>query len=94
MLIKADRLTKIYGKKPNTFTALRGVSLQVKEGESLAIIGKSGSGKSTLMHVLATLDQPDEGTILLDDQDLGRARRARLDRLRNREFGFIFQQFF
>ncbi|HXH26560.1 MAG TPA: ABC transporter ATP-binding protein [Candidatus Acidoferrum sp.] len=94
MLIKASLLTKVYGKKPNTFTALRGVSLQVKEGESLAIIGKSGSGKSTLMHVLATLDSPDEGTLLLNGQDLMRTKRSKLDRLRNRDFGFIFQQFF
>src|SRR6266568_3385136 len=94
MLLQADAIIKVYGKKPNRFTALKGVSLAVKEGESIAIIGKSGSGKSTLMHLLATLDRPDEGTILFQDKDLAKAKTAKLDQLRNQEFGFIFQQFF
>lgn len=94
MLLQAQSITKIYGKKPNLFTALKGVSLEVEKGESVAIVGKSGSGKSTLMHCLATLDRPDEGKIVFNNQDLERVRQARLDRMRNREFGFIFQQFF
>lgn len=94
MPIKADEVVKIYGKKPNTFTALKGVSLEFKDGESIAIIGKSGSGKSTLMHVLAALDKPDEGMVAFRGKDLAKLGAAKLDRLRNREFGFIFQQFF
>jgi putative ABC transport system ATP-binding protein len=94
MPIKTDSVTKVYGKKPNTFTALKGVSFEVKDGESVAIIGKSGSGKSTLMHVMAALDTPDGGTVLFNDNDLSKFSTAKLDRLRNREFGFIFQQFF
>lgn len=94
MPIKADSVVKVYGKKPNTFTALKGVSLSIKDGESIAIIGKSGSGKSTLMHILATLDDPDEGTVSFKDKDLATMSQAKLDRFRNKEFGFIFQQFF
>ena len=94
MPLKADSVIKVYGKKPNTFTALKGVSLEVKDGESIAIIGKSGSGKSTLMHVLAALDRSDEGSVSFRGKDLSKYRPTKLDELRNREFGFIFQQFF
>jgi putative ABC transport system ATP-binding protein len=94
MLLEANSIVKVYGKKESRFTALHGVSLQIKEGESVAIIGKSGSGKSTLMHLLATLDRPDEGSIAFRDKDLRKAKASKLDRLRNQEFGFIFQQFF
>lgn len=94
MPIKAESVVKVYGKKPNVFTALRGVSLNIKDGESVAIIGKSGSGKSTLMHILATLDVPDEGAVTFGKSDLADAKQLKLDRLRNKEFGFIFQQFF
>ncbi|MGD8373824.1 MAG: ABC transporter ATP-binding protein [Candidatus Woesebacteria bacterium] len=94
MPIKAESVVKVYGKKPNAFTALRGVTLSIKDGESIAIIGKSGSGKSTLMHILATLDVPDEGTVAFGSGDLANAKQQKLDKLRNKEFGFIFQQFF
>jgi putative ABC transport system ATP-binding protein len=94
MPIKATAVEKTYGKKPNQFKALKGVSLEIKEGESVAIIGKSGSGKSTMMHVLAALDQPTSGKIAFKDEDLSKFSQDRLDRLRNHEFGFIFQQFF
>ncbi len=94
MPIKAESIEKVYGKKPNTFTALKGVTLEVKDGQSIAIIGKSGSGKSTLMHVLAALDSPDGGKVSFKNKDLSSCSNKQLDRLRSREFGFIFQQFF
>ena len=94
MSLVAENLQKTYGKKPNTFIALKEVNLTVNDGESVAIIGKSGSGKSTLMHLLATLDKPNEGAIRLDDKDLSTLRPTKLDQLRNQAFGFIFQQFF
>lgn len=85
---------KSYGRGQNRFDALQGVSFDVREGESIAIVGKSGSGKSTLMHLMALLDAPSSGTIELEGIDTGTLRGSRLNRARNRTFGFVFQQFF
>ena len=93
-ILSVRDLHKTYGRGPSRFDALRGISLDIREGESIAIIGKSGSGKSTLMHVLALLDQPSEGTVFLDAQDTRNLRGAQLNRARNKTFGFVFQQFF
>src|SRR5690606_18151251 len=60
-ILSVRDLHKTYGRGPSRFDALRGVTLDIREGESVAIVGKSGSGKSTLMHVLALLDQPSQG---------------------------------
>ena len=92
--LKAREIVKTYGKKENTFVALKGVSLDINPGESVAIIGKSGSGKSTLMHILAALDRPDSGELSFSGKSVDSFSARKLDTLRNREFGFIFQQFF
>lgn len=93
-LIKATNLTKIYRDGNNFFKALDNISLSIEEGESVAIIGKSGSGKSTLMHLLAALDKPNEGDILIDSKNISKLKKRELNQLRNHTFGFIFQQFF
>ncbi|MGB3909728.1 MAG: ABC transporter ATP-binding protein [Pseudolysinimonas sp.] len=85
---------KTYGTGQNRFDALTGVSFEVPEGQSVAIVGKSGSGKSTLMHMLALLDAPTKGTIALEGADTRKLRGSRLNRTRNKTFGFVFQQFF
>ncbi len=92
--ISAVNVRKTYGKKENAFHALRGVSLSVGKGESIAIVGKSGSGKSTLMHILALLDSPDEGSVLFGQSDVSTMRTAQVNKMRNTHFGFVFQQFF
>ena len=87
-------LTKRYGSGSTAFDALNGVTIDIAEGESVAIVGKSGSGKSTLMHILALLDSPTSGSVLVDGVDAASLHGGRLNALRNRTFGFVFQQFF
>ncbi len=93
-ILAARNVRKTYGGNGNSFEALRGVTLDIYEGESLAIVGKSGSGKSTLMHLLALLDAPTDGAIMLDGRDVFEMRRSQVNRARNKTFGFVFQQFF
>jgi len=93
-ILSVRDVRKSYGTGQGRFDALKGVSLDIAEGESLAIVGKSGSGKSTLMHVLALLDQPTSGTIKLQGSDTRTLRGRRLNETRNKTFGFVFQQFF
>ena len=94
LVLRAEEVTRVYGRGDAAFPALRGVSLDVRRGESLAIVGKSGSGKSTLMHLLALLDRPTTGRIEVDGRDAARLREGELNLLRNETFGFVFQQFF
>lgn len=94
MIFTANDITKIYGKGDSAFVALDKVSLNVKKGESIAILGKSGSGKSTLMHVLAALDRVDSGVIAFEDAQYQDMSAKKLDQLRSTKYGFIFQQFF
>ncbi|MTD42120.1 ATP-binding cassette domain-containing protein [Erwinia sp. CPCC 100877] len=93
-VIEARNIKKSYGRNESKFEALKGVDLKVEKGESVAIIGKSGSGKSTFMHILALLDKPTSGEIFLNDQNVSSISKKKLDQTRNKEFGFVFQQFF
>lgn len=93
-VLQTHKLVKSYGKGENLFTALSDVSIDIKQGESVAIIGKSGSGKSTLMHLLALLDKPTTGTISIEGRDAASLPTKELNGLRNKMFGFVFQQFF
>lgn len=93
-MIETRNITKTYGSKSSLFTALDDVSFSVEQGESVAIVGKSGSGKSTLMHLLALMDKPTSGSIEIKGQDAGKLANKELNLLRNRTFGFVFQQFF
>ena len=93
-IIEVKDLTKTYGKRTNSFTALKNINLSIYKGESVAIVGKSGSGKSTLMHLLALLDKPTKGTVLIDGKDASKLSNRELNQLRNHRFGFVFQQFF
>lgn len=93
-IISLHQVTKVYGKGDNAVEALRGIDLDVRSGEAIAIIGRSGSGKSTLAHVMATLDRPTSGKVLINGSEVGRCSRRASNRLRNQEIGFVFQQFF
>lgn len=84
-------LHKSYRKGPIEVPVLRGVSLGVRQGEFMAIVGQSGSGKSTLLHLLGTLDAPDQGEIYYAGQRIDNLRAKARDALRNRQFGMIFQ---
>ena len=93
-IIDVKNLTKTYGKKSTAFKALDNINLQIFQGESVAIVGKSGSGKSTLMHLLALLDKPTSGEIKILGINANKLKGKKLNQLRNKHFGFVFQQFF
>jgi len=92
-VIQADGLTKVYKMGEVEVQALRGLSLQVKRGEALAIMGPSGSGKSTLMSILGCLDRPTGGSYILDGEKVSGLADDQLAGIRNRKIGFIFQSF-
>lgn len=94
IVLEARNLTRVYGKGESSFNALKGIDLKIREGDSVAIVGKSGSGKSTLMHLLALLDQPTSGELFLMGQNVKGKKASELNHLRNETFGFVFQQFF
>src|SRR2546423_1014471 len=93
-MIEVKNVTKVYGKKQSSFTALKDVTFKIPEGSTVAIIGKSGSGKSTLMHIMSGLDHPDDGSIVIDGQVLHQLKRKAMDKFRSEGMGFIFQAFF
>ena len=93
-VVATRNVGKVYGKGEAAFPALANISLSIAAGESVAVVGKSGSGKSTLMHLLALLAKPTQGTVLVRDQDASRMSGRQVDGVRNKEFGFVFQQFF
>ena len=93
-VLETENLVKVYGRGESRFDALKGVTLQIQPGESVAIVGKSGSGKSTLMHLLALLDRPSAGVVAMDGRPVSDVSPARVAKLRNETFGFVFQQFF
>ena len=92
-IIETHDLRKTYKVGKVDVPALRGVDLQVKPGEFLAIIGPSGSGKSTLFHIIGGLTPPTSGKVTVDDQDLAALTDAGRTRLRKRKVGFVFQKF-
>jgi putative ABC transport system ATP-binding protein len=92
-VLELDGVTKVYGEQPPV-PALRGVSFSVQHGELVAIVGPSGSGKSTLLHIMGTLERPTAGVVRIGGVDAAGLDDRELSRLRARQIGFVFQQFF
>jgi lipoprotein-releasing system ATP-binding protein len=90
MLLEAKDIVKSYTEVSEKLVVLNGTSIQVNEGDLIAITGESGSGKSTLMHLLGLLDSPDSGEIFFKDKEI-ESKRKDVNVFRNKEFGFIFQ---
>jgi len=90
-MLRATGLHKTYKRYADRVEVLRGVDLDVHEGDFVSVVGASGSGKSTLLHLLGLLDAPDKGRIYLEDRRLDNLPRGERDQLRNGTFGFIFQ---
>ena len=88
-----DIYKRFYIGTPNELEVLKGISLTVREGECVAIVGASGSGKSTLMNIIGALDRPTEGEYILDGVDVIAAKDSELSKIRNRKIGFVFQTY-
>jgi putative ABC transport system ATP-binding protein len=91
--VEARGLTRVYGEGTTAVEALRGVDIDVKSGELVAVMGPSGSGKSTLMHILAGLDKPTAGTVMIAGTEITQLDDSHLTRLRRKHIGFVFQFF-
>ena len=92
-ILRVESLKKHYGKEPNITKALNGISFHVVKGEFLGIMGSSGSGKTTLLNCLATIIKPTDGSIQMQEKDLGQLKGSQLADYRGKEIGYLFQNF-
>ena len=93
-MIHAQSIIKYYGIGESRFQALRGIDLDIAEGESAVILGASGSGKSTLLNILSGLERPDGGNVFYGDEDITTLSDSALTRFRRDNIGFVFQQYY
>lgn len=91
ILIEAKCITKSFAKSGSELNVLKGVDLQIRQGDAVCIIGPSGAGKSTLLHILGTLDQPSLGKVYFEGADLTRKSASELAKFRSETMGFVFQ---
>jgi putative ABC transport system ATP-binding protein len=92
-VIEINSLTKIYKTEKTEFKALNSVSLKIRKGDFVAIMGPSGSGKSTLMNIIGCLDRPTSGSVIIDGENISTVTENQLAEIRGRKIGFIFQKF-
>lgn len=92
-ILKTENLKKYYNMGQIQVKALDGISLSVREGEFLAVVGTSGSGKSTLLHMLGGLDNPTSGSVVVDGKDISKMTKDELTIFRRRKIGFVFQNY-
>jgi len=92
-LVVLENVTKIYKMGSEEIKALDDLSLEIRDGEILVVMGPSGSGKSTFLHLAGCLDRPTSGRVLIDGKDVSNLREKELARIRNKIIGFVFQQF-
>ncbi|AND84723.1 ATP-binding cassette domain-containing protein [Clostridium tyrobutyricum] len=92
-ILKVENLTKTYGMGENRVDALKNINLSINKGEFVVIVGASGSGKSTLLHLLGGLDEPTDGRVIIDGENIYDYKEDKLAIFRRRKIGFIFQFF-
>jgi len=92
-MIELEDITKVYRMGEVEVNALRGITLSITNGEMVAIIGASGSGKSTLLNIIGCLDRPTSGKYIFDGADVSQLNDNQLAEMRNRKFGFVFQEY-
>lgn len=92
-MITVKNLQKVYGQGSSATHALRGVDIEVRPGEFVAVMGRSGSGKSTLLHILGLLDRPTDGTVLFEGKDVLKLSEGERTRFRLEELGYVFQEY-
>jgi putative ABC transport system ATP-binding protein len=93
IVIEAQNIVRHYTLGKAVVQALRGITVQIQQGEFLSVVGPSGSGKSTLMHLMGCLDTPTSGRLYIDGEDVSEMDEEELAEIRNRKIGFVFQQF-
>lgn len=93
-MIKIQNIKKSFGNKLNTINVLKGINLEIKDGDFAVILGASGSGKSTLLNVISGLEKPDSGTITYNNEDITSYNETQLTKFRKDNIGFIFQQYY
>lgn len=93
-MIKAENIRKSYGFADNKTEILKGISLDIEDGDLAVILGASGSGKSTLLNVVSGLERPDSGSVFYDGEDISGFSDDKLTAFRKRKIGFIFQQYY